>query len=28
VDDAEWNRLGRAVRSAADALTKRIRGRL
>src|SRR5690554_2915776 len=27
VDDAEWNRLGRAVRSAADALTRRIRGR-
>ncbi len=28
VDDAEWSRLGRAVRSAADALTRRIRGRL
>lgn len=27
VDDAEWGRLGRAVRTAADALTRRIRGR-
>ncbi len=27
VDDAEWMRLGRAVRSAADTLTRRIRGR-
>ena len=27
VDDREWARLGRAVRSAADTLTRRIRGR-
>jgi DNA-binding IclR family transcriptional regulator len=27
VDDREWTRLGRAVRSAADTLTRRIRGR-
>lgn len=27
VDDAEWTRLGRAVRSAAEELTRRIRGR-
>lgn len=28
VDDREWTRLGRAVRSAADALSQRVRGKL